>query len=357
MQIDRHNARRVFAGWNPDPEESRKSASGGTAFLLEKFFISDLKGVVYATAYTPEKTASVIRATTLQELDTTKGSKYVRGSFPAGLFRQLKQDLQAGRPVLFIGTPCQVAGVRKLLERFRDKPGMTQADKPGMTLADKPGMTQTDKPGPLTCVDLLCHGAPPKSFLEAEIKHLIGKQPYTDVRFRGNDGHDFHLSIWDKEKCLYSVKARKQPYLLAMLRGVTLMEGCYKCPFATPDRTGDITLGDYIGLGAGDGFKVEGHNVSYISANTPHGETIYQQFLLSQPAFRSVERPGEERLAYRPSILEATPRSPLRDAFLQRLPNLGFPRAIRRTMRWEILKESPVYRTLHHWAHLLRRRP
>ena len=332
MQIDRHNARRVFAGWNPDPDESRKSASGGTAFLLEKYFISELKGIVYATAFTPEKSASVIRATTLQELDSTKGSRYVRGSFTTSLFSQLKQDLQAGRNVLFIGTPCQVAGVRKMLERFRDKPGT------------------------LTCVDLLCHGAPPKSFLEAEIKHLIGDRPYTDVRFRGNDGHDFHLSIWNKEKCIYSVKARKQPYLLAMLRGVTLMEGCYKCPFATPDRTGDITLGDYIGLGAGDGFKVEGHNVSYISANTPQGETIYQQFLQSQPAFRSVERPGEERLAYKPSILEATPRSPLRDAFLQRLPSLGFARAIRRTMRREILRETPLYRTLHHWAHLLRHR-
>ena len=325
MPSDRHSARHVYAGWNPDPEESRTCASGGTAYLLEKHFIANRDGVVYATAFTPEKTVSVIRATTLQELEATKGSRYVRGSFPAEIITQLKQDLQEGRSVLFIGTPCQVAGVRKL-------------------------------PGSLTCVDLLCHGTPPQAYLDAEITHLIGNHPYTDVRFRGNDNHDFHLSIWNGDTCLYSIEARKQPYLLAMLRGVTLMEGCYGCPFASPERTGDITLGDYIGLGAADGFQVEGHNVSYISINTPEGEALYREFCQHQPAFRSVERPIPERLAYKPSILEPTARSPLRDAFLRRLPRMGFARAIRRTLRLEILKESPIYRTLHHWGHLLRKK-
>ena len=333
MKIDRHSARMVFAGWNPDPEESRTCASGGTAYLLEKHFIADLGGIVYATAHTPEKTAAVIRTTTLQDLEKTKGSRYVRGSFSKELHDLLKEDLKGGRPILFIGTPCQVAGLRGILKS-----------------------TDTGNNN-IIFVDLLCHGAPPQAYLDAEIKYLIGDHPYTDVRFRGNDDHDFHLSIWDKENCLYSVKARKQPYLLAMLRGVTLMEGCYKCPFASPERTGDITIGDYIGLGAADGFKVERHNVSYISINTPRGETAFRGFLRSQATFRAVERPAEERLAYKPSILEATPRSPLRDTFLKHMTHSDFPRAIRRTMRGEILRETPLYRTLHHWAHLLLRRP
>lgn len=332
MQIDRHSALRVFAGWNPDPEESRTCASGGTGYQLGKHFITDLGGIVYATGHTSDRLATVLRATTLKDLASTKGSKYVRGLFPKGLFASLKEDVNTGKPILFVGTPCQVAGLRGLLER------------------------NGDRYENLIFVDLLCHGAPPQTFLDAEIRHLIGNRPYTDVRFRGNDKHDFHLSIWDKDYCIYSVKARKQPYLLAMLRGVTLMEGCYKCPFASPERTGDITLGDYIGLGAADGFTVEGHNVSYISLNTRQGEKAFLDFLQAQTTFHAVERPTEERLAYKPSILEATSRSPLRDAFLERLPHMGFARAIRRTIRPEILKETPLYRTLHHWAHLLLRR-
>jgi coenzyme F420-reducing hydrogenase beta subunit len=338
LKIDRHSALHVFAGWNTNRPESLKSASGGTAWLLGKYYIETLGGVVYATAFTAAKGACVIRATTLQDLEATKGSRYVRSAFPQELFDALLADLAAGKPVLFVGTPCQVAGVRGKVERFRNM--VRQTHQPS-------GMTGGDKAGELLCVDLLCHGAPPRSYLEAEIRHLIGDKPYTDIRFRGNDGHDFHLSIWDGEHCLYSVEARKQPYLLAMLRGVNLMEGCYKCPFATPERVGDITLGDYIGLGAKDGFKVEGHNVSYIGINTPQGESAYRAFC--------VERPVEERLAYRPSILEPTLRHPLRDAFRQRLPHLGCPRSIRRTMRGEILHETPLYRTLHHWAHILLR--
>ncbi|MBR5699755.1 MAG: Coenzyme F420 hydrogenase/dehydrogenase, beta subunit C-terminal domain [Bacteroidales bacterium] len=349
MKIDRHSALHVFAGWNTNRPESLKSASGGTAWLLGKYYIETLGGVVYATAFTAAKGACVIRATTLQDLEATKGSRYVRSAFPQEMFEALLEDLAAGRPVLFVGTPCQVAGVRgKVEKRFPVKPGMT--GERGM--AGEKGMTGAKG---LLCVDLLCHGAPPRSYLEAEIRHLIGDKPYTDIRFRGNDGHDFHLSIWDGEHCLYSVEARKQPYLLAMLRGVNLMEGCYKCPFATPERVGDITLGDYIGLGAKDGFKVEGHNVSYIGINTPQGESAYRAFCAETPAFQSVERPVEERLAYRPSILEPTLRHPLRDAFRQRLPHLGCPRSIRRTMRGEILHETPLYRTLHHWAHILLR--
>ncbi len=350
MNANRHTALQVFAGWNTNLPESRKCASGGTAWLLGKYYLESLGGVVYATAFTADADVRVIRATTLRELETTKGSRYVRGAFPAELYEALLADLQAGKDVLFVGTPCQVAGVRSRWERFRNKSGMT-GESNGMT---EGADDRTE--GSLLCVDLLCHGTPPKEYLDAEIRHLIGGRPYTDVRFRGNDGHDFHLSIWNGDDCLYSVEARRQPYLLAMLRGVTLMEGCYQCPFASPERIGDITLGDFIGLGAADGFKAEGHNVSYISLNTLSGIRIYEAFCKANPAFRSVGRPLDERLAYRPSILEPTQRHPLRETFLQELPRLGFARAIRRTMRGEILRGTPLYRTLHHWAHLLLRR-
>ena len=345
MQTERHAALQAYAGWNPNLSESRTCASGGTAWLLAKHFIEDLNGVVYATGFTLAKTVSVIRAASLQDLEQTKGSRYVRSSFPANLHDQLKQDLQTRLPVLFIGTPCQVAAVRSRWERFRNESGMTGGES---------GMTGNEDDS-LLCADLLCHGAPPQTYLDAEIRHLIGNRPYTDVRFRGNDEHDYHLSIWDKESCIYSVKARKQPYLLAMLRGVTLMDGCYQCPFASPQRTGDITLGDYIGLDPSVRTKAGGHNISYISINTEKGRRVYETFLRAQPAFRSVERPLGERLSVRSSILEPAGRSPLRDKFLQRLPRLGFARAVRRTMRMEILKESAFYRTLHHWAHLVRK--
>ena len=321
-------ARHTYAAWNEDLSEIKGCSSGGAAYLMSRFLI-ERHGVVYASAFGEDRTVSVHRINTIPALEPTKGSKYVRGSFSGETFDLLKADLEDGREVLFIGTPCQVAGLKKRLG---------------------------DGIEHLTTIDLLCHGTPQAQYLREEVRHLIGDRPYTDVRFRGGRTGDFHLSIWNQEQCLYSVEARKQPYVLGMLIGVTLMEGCYNCPFATPDRAGDLTLGDYIGLGKEDGFCApQGHKVSYISINTPRGEFFYSAFLQQNPQFRSVERPAMERQSYRPSLLEPTARHPLRTRFLELLPRLGFARAIRRTLRGEILQRTPLYRTLHHWAHRLKK--
>ena len=320
-----HAALHCYAGWSQEPLEG--CSSGGAAFLLSAHWIQDLDGIVYASAFIPdEKTVSVCRITTLEGLRATRGSKYVRGRFPAETFRLLKADLEAGRNVLFIGTPCQVDGIRKRL---------------------------VHKPSNLILADLLCHGMPPASSLREEVRYLTGDRPVTDVRFRDGARGDFHLSIWNKDECLYSVKAQKQPYVLAMLQGVTLMEGCYQCPFASPKRTGDITFGDYIALGK-EVEVPEGRRISYISVNSEEGAACYGHFLQLHPDFHAIERPVSERLGYAPSILKPTRRHPLRDRFLERLPRLGFAKAVRRTMRGEMLRQSPFYKRLHHLAHRLK---
>ena len=323
--IDRHSAIRCYAGWNTDADAIRGCSSGGAAFLLGQYVITRLGGIVYATAITPGGHAEVIRAETVEQLEKTKGSKYVRSSFTEEIIASLKEDLEAGKKVLFVGTPCQAAGLRK---RF------------------------SDGEGHLFLIDLLCHGTPPRQYLAEEIAHLVGDASVTDVRFRGHAKGDYHLSIWEQDNCLYSVEARKQPYVLGMLTGITLMEGCYECPFASPERVGDITLGDYIGLG--DDFDGPGQHVSYISVNTPGGVLLYDLFCRACPEFQSRERPVSERLAYRSAILQPAARHPLRDRFLTLLPRLGFARAIRRTVRGEMLRRTPLYRTLHHLGHRLK---
>lgn len=330
--IERHSALHAYAGWSGG-DDTRGCSSGGAAFLLGLYLLRN-GGVVYGTFIEIGGKAVVARITTPEQLERTKGSKYVRSSLSTDILSSMEEDLQGGKMALFVGTPCQVAGIRK---RFGDGGGR------------------------LFLADLLCHGTPPQSYLDDEVQFLEakgrlgGSGPVMDIRFRGgNQSSDYHLSIWSKDNCLYSLEARKQPYVLAMLQGVTLMDGCYECPFASPERVGDITLGDYIGLGREDGFRPDGPKVSYLSVNTPAGILLYDRMLCAFPEFRSVERPVEERLAYRTSILEPAPKSPLRAKFLQLLPRLGFARAVRRTMRDELFRQSDLYRSLHHFAHRIK---
>lgn len=64
-----------------------------------------------------------------------QGSKYVQSDM-AGCFVEVKHDLKKRKKVLFTGTPCQVAAIKKYLSR-----------------------DNIDVSG-LYTVDIVCHGAP-----------------------------------------------------------------------------------------------------------------------------------------------------------------------------------------------------
>ena len=71
--------------------------------------------------------------------------------YTTDIFPKVKADLQQGLEVLFLGTPCQIAGLRKYLRKSYDN---------------------------LTLVDLCCHGVPSQKFLRDDVEHLC------DVTFR-----------------------------------------------------------------------------------------------------------------------------------------------------------------------------
>lgn len=63
-------------------------------------------GVGYEDKFSPVHK----RATTVEERDEFRGSKYVQSDM-TGIIPQIKQDLKDGRLVMFTGTACQVSAV------------------------------------------------------------------------------------------------------------------------------------------------------------------------------------------------------------------------------------------------------
>ena len=296
-----------YAAWNPSDESRRGSASGGIATLLAKAVISK-GGVYFGTRWGDNMRAQV--AWTESDVEPFKGSRYVHSEFSREARQALEEFLKAGKTVLFVGTPCLVAGLKSL----RSYPN-------------------------LICVDLLCHGTTEPDYLAAEVEYL-SKNRVTDIRFR--EGPRFRFSLWDGERCLHAQDAVKSPYLWGYLSGLTLREACYRCPFATPERVGDITLGDFIGL--------EG-NLSFVLTNTPAGEELLQ-------SCGAVLEPHnlEERLAYRPGIAEPAAPSPYRHKFLQYLQEEDFPHALRHALKgyFAALPFRRAWKWLHHQAHLIK---
>lgn len=305
---------RCYAAWNPSDQDRRGSASGGVATLLARLILS--RGGVYFGARWDSSLRRAVIGWTEKDPEKFKGSLYVLADFPSETWKALEEFLKAGRLVLFVGIPCQVAALKALRRRFPDQ---------------------------LICVDLLCHGTCEAEDLSAELAFLTNraKGGTVDVSFR--EGPLFRMAVSLDGKRVSCKKAAYSAYLRGYLEGVTLREACYRCPFACLDRTGDITLGDFIGA--------EPRNASFAWAHTPKAEE-----LLRQCGAVLQDHPLEDRTTYRPGILEPTPRPKERAAFLRALARMPFPRAVRHTLRFRMAAEPyrQAWKWLHHQAHLLK---
>lgn len=215
----------AYAAWTKNKEDYLLSTSGGVATALSKYVI-DKRGVVYGCTVLPNITAEHIRIDNIEDLYKLQGSKYVQSSIIKAL-PLIKKDISEKRITLFIGTPCQVAAVKKMFKVV---------------------------PNNLLLVDLICHGVPSNSYLREYIhKNLkIDINEVTDIKFRTPKGFSFIIIYKDKHLCVlknFWEERYKNLYYETFIGGYTYRESCYNCKYANSYRISDITIGDFWGLG------------------------------------------------------------------------------------------------------------
>lgn len=138
----------AYAARHKDMKEVETSRSGA-AFIAISDYVLENGGVVYGAGYTDHFRVVHKRATTKEERDEFKGSKYVQSDMNT-VFRQVKKDLKDGLAVLFSGTPCQTAGLHSYV---------------GRKLREH-----------LILVDIVCHGVPSPYMWRDYIAYLEKKQ-------------------------------------------------------------------------------------------------------------------------------------------------------------------------------------
>lgn len=330
---------KCYAAFRTDKDKRRISASGGLGALMSEFVISIKKGVVFGTSYDNNLIPRTNYAENIEDIESFKGSKYVQSVITEDLFKQVRAFLKNDRFVLYIGTPCQIAGLKGYLRREYDN---------------------------LLTVDLICHGVCPTCYLSEEIDYLcqkynIRKNEISDIRFRGNDTcknslidkilgrpatNNYVLSLWKdtefgKER-VYFGELNKNYYLTGFLKGVSMRENCYTCNYACPERISDITIGDFIGLSDTPPFPYPKGNVSSVTTNTQKGVNFYNEILLLDKSLVSVERDYNERLKYKPSLVSPFPRHHLNGAFRQIVQEKGYISAIQSVLKKEMSREYRI---------------
>lgn len=226
---------KAYAAWNKNHKEQLASSSGGAAYVLSSHIL-DAEGVVYGCTADGIDVRH-IRIEDKSELYKLQGSKYVQSDV-RGLFKNVKDDLKSGKSVLFIGTPCQVAGLKNYIGKNTER---------------------------LYLVDLICHGVPSQKMLHEHIKYVAKGRKIQYISFR--KGNDFTISL-KASGFIYDANVWREPYkdlyMKGFMQGMIYRPSCYECPFACPGRVSDITIGDFWGL----------HNIESLPKETQDGVSV-----------------------------------------------------------------------------------
>lgn len=315
-----------YASWITDKDKRRICASGGIGTTMSEYVIRN-GGVVFGSRYNESLVPIITFTERLEELEHFKGSRYVQSLVGNDTYKQVKNFLLDDRQVLFIGTPCQIAGLKSFLRKEYQN---------------------------LITVDLICHGVCPTRYFTEEVDYLSNKfklKDISDARFRGNDGNNYRLTLWNKARRklfprdnyrekLLRLSESQQFYIWGFLLGVTLRENCYACKYARPERISDITIGDFIGLGKEVPFDYPKANVSSVTINTEKGNAFYKSVSESNDMLINVERNYEERLEYKPSLVEPFHRHPLNVKFKSNYPVYGFALSVRKVLHKEMSRRK-----------------
>lgn len=273
---------KVYAAWSKDKNVRKISSSGGLFSLLADFTLQQ-GGAVCASSFNDDFTAvefGICERKT--DVPRYRGSKYLQSS-TGTIYQQVKDILTEGRKLLFIGTGCQVAGLKSFLGRDFDN---------------------------LLCIDLVCHGTPSPLVWKNYVNYLDllhGSSGVESVTFRKKkpSWKVYSISIKFKNGKQYEASKTEDPYMIAFAKDYMLRPSCEHCKFACKSREGDITLADFWSYRSFD-FRTRNDEkgISCVIINSDKGNRVFEAI---RNQLTVVEKTMEEAIRGNRSLVSPWP--------------------------------------------------
>ena len=296
--------KKCYAAWTLDKEDQICSSSGGIAAALAKQTIFS-GGKVFGTIFEKDDELlklKIVSADNLEKIKEFRGSKYVQ-SDTGNSFRKVREFLLEGQKVLYIGMPCQIAGLNSYLSNLK-----IDCSK-------------------LVTIDIICHGMPPITYLHEYIEKKVNRM-INNITFRGK--HDFQLCFYEErdKKPFYRKNSNCDMYFSAFLKGLIHRDSCYSCIYARKERTGDITIGDFWGLDKSTLNQKYDGKISVILQNTDKGKELLQQ---CSKELHLEERTLQEAVEGNAQLRKPSIKHVEREKFEELYKEKGFYNAIKST--------------------------
>ncbi len=234
-------------------EKDRYSSSSGGFFSVITNYVLNLQGSVYGAVFGENYQVQHSRAVTHADVCRMKGSKYVQ-SDTSDIYMLLENDLRSGKWVLFTGTPCQCAGVKKFLVHKQ-------------ICIEK-----------LILLDVICHGVPSPLVWKLYVQWQKAKYGTIDeIRFRDKRFGSEHYGLLVKHgNHEYCKKDMQDPYIHIFCKDLAVRDSCKDCIYKKKNRGTDITMGDFPDARKKLGSFCDSKGISFIMLNSHKGEQIYE---------------------------------------------------------------------------------
>lgn len=293
-KLDEGKDFKVIAARHRDDEVLRASQSGGVFSALSDVVLEE-GGVIYGAAFDENHMVEHIRAEDAVGRDLMRGSKYIQSDMKDA-FRNVLSDLRAGRKVMFVGTPCQVAGLKSYI----------------------PSALQEF----LLLVDFICHGVPSPEVWKAYLAILQKKRRIVKADFRDKalEGWKIHKESFKYEDGHVKVC---ETFKVLFYKNIMLRHSCGACNYSVCNRASDIVMADFWGV-AGILPEMDGDaGTSMAVCLTGKGRKYFKSASESLVT-HELEMPLSRLAEYNPNILNRTRIHYEREAFEKAFARKGF---------------------------------
>lgn len=220
-----NNSTVFWAAKNTDAIVRESSSSGGVFSALVKYCLK-LGGTVCAAMYDEDFGVVHEVSNNLRTIGKFQGAKYAQ-SYAASYFQYIEQLLNENQWVLFVGTPCQVAGLKSFLGKEYNQ---------------------------LILVDMICHGVPSPMVWKQYIRELENKYSSKliniNLRSKETGWSNYQYSVkFSFENGYEETQLQSENlYMRGFVNNLYLRDSCSNCSFKGINRVSDFTLGDYWGI-------------------------------------------------------------------------------------------------------------
>ena len=306
-------AQRAFLVQHSDSEILRQSTSGGAFTALAQAVLAR-GGVVFGHGYLrgdqlgraegapgPLK-VGCFAVEDASELWRFRNSKYVQSTIDPA-YREVKEYLEAGREVLFSGTPCQCEGLLSYLGSRSPR---------------------------LYVADVVCRAVVGRAVVSSYVEWLerkSGSEPWA-IRFRDKERFGYRYSMIralkedgeNPSRELYRAGVESDPYLRAFFSNVSDRPSCYSCAFKKRYRESDLTLWDFFDVYRMDKSFDDNRGVTRVLCHTENGARLVDD---ARGYARVAEVGADGACEGVREMVYPVDRDPRREAFMADVETMG----------------------------------